>query len=123
MSKYHEEPLDLSARIDAEIAASGLTPVTEEQAQTMVVVLTAKSKQMHPPLPADPEGNNDRRAELAEYAILPFIEEFGDDRTALVDLLADLRHWCDRHEVDFQDALDSAFNHYQAETTAEEDSE
>lgn len=69
----------------------------------------------------DPEGMNEQRAALAEKAIEPFIEEFGDDITACVDLLTDMMHWCDFHDVDFDDALRQARNHYTAETEEEEE--
>jgi hypothetical protein len=38
-----------------------------------------------------------------------------DDDNALPDLLCDLQHWSDRENVNFEDALDTARMHHQAE--------
>ncbi len=38
-----------------------------------------------------------------------------EQRTALVDLLADLRHWADARGVDWHEALCGAYGHYWAE--------
>ena len=71
-----------------------------------------------PRLPADPENMNGKRAQWAEAALTKFKSLTGtDDDTALYDLLADLMHWCDRHAVTFNDELDRARAHYDAETT------
>jgi hypothetical protein len=71
-----------------------------------------------PALPPDPENMNGKRAQWAEAALSKFKSLTGtDDDTALYDLLADLMHWCDRHAVTFNDELDRARAHYEAETT------
>ena len=70
-------------------------------------------------IPPDPEGMNNERAERAEKAIELYDDGEGDDNTYLNDLLADLMHWCDRHEVDFDHALRIAKDHYWAETQPE----
>lgn len=41
-------------------------------------------------------------------------------RTAVVDLLADLQHFCAQNDISFEDALDSARNHYTEELAEEE---
>lgn len=72
-----------------------------------------------PDLPPDPDGMNDRRAAWAGRAIAAFREATGtDEEDALGDLLADLIHWSDRSNFDFELALDRARGHYAAETTA-----
>lgn len=70
-------------------------------------------------LPPDPEGMNDDRAEWAHAAILAFEKTTGSEREeSLGDLLADLMHWCDRNNQDFDLALDRARAHYQEETAS-----
>ncbi|HEY4679036.1 MAG TPA: hypothetical protein VIJ01_17855 [Candidatus Angelobacter sp.] len=69
---------------------------------------------------------NDDRALWAEAALLAFAQRTGlakeivgdkEDRFFIIsDLLADLAHWCDRHEVDLPAALVHAAQHYRAET-------
>jgi hypothetical protein len=39
----------------------------------------------------------------------------GDEKHALIDLLADLMHWCDRDGRDFAFELSTARMHYEAE--------
>jgi hypothetical protein len=73
-----------------------------------------------PELPPDPEGMNDKRASLAGAALAVFKSETGsDEEDAVGDFLADLMHWCDRHNYDFDAALERARGHYEAETTGE----
>jgi len=73
------------------------------------------------PLPPDPDGMNDKRASWAGSALAVFMRDTGtEDEDALGDLLADLMHWCDRNNYDFDAALGRAFGHYEAETGREE---
>jgi len=59
---------------------------------------------------------NLERAEWAAAALRHFQSTTGtDDGDALPDLLCDLLHWSDREKVNFQNALDTARMHYQAE--------
>ena len=68
-------------------------------------------------LPPDPENMNDDRAAWAAAALRHFQCTTGtDDEDALVDLLGDLLHWCDRNTFDFEAALACARMHYEAET-------
>lgn len=81
-------------------------------------------------LPPDPEGMNEDRADWAEDALNTFANEHGETlepgATAaeiaemttqnLADLLADLAHFCDRHNVSFSQCLNTAEMHYDAET-------
>jgi hypothetical protein len=72
------------------------------------------------PLPPDPEGMNDRRAVWAGRAIAAFMAATSTDlEDALPDLLADLIHWCDRKDYDFDLALERGRDHYEAETLGE----
>lgn len=72
-------------------------------------------------LPPDPEGKNDDRASWAGSALATFIQVTGTDlEDAMGDLLADLMHWADRHNYDFDAALDRARHHYEAETVGEQ---
>ena len=71
-----------------------------------------------PVLPPDPDNMNGKRAQWAEAALSEFKSQTGaDDDTAPYDLLTNLMHWCDRHAVAFNDELDRARAHYDAETT------
>jgi NTP pyrophosphatase (non-canonical NTP hydrolase) len=68
-------------------------------------------------LPPDADGMNGSRAEWAGAALSAFMKETGaDQEDALGDLLADLMHWADRNNYDFELALDRARWHYEAET-------
>lgn len=67
-------------------------------------------------LPRDPENMNGKRAAWAANALAVFMAETGVDKEdALCDLLADLMHWCDRNDDDFDKALNRARWHYDAE--------
>jgi hypothetical protein len=69
---------------------------------------------------------NDERASWAEVALLAFAQRtrmakkmIGDKEDAFLivsDLLTDLAHWCDRHNIELGLALVHAAGHYQAET-------
>lgn len=68
-------------------------------------------------LPPDPDGQNDDRAKWAEKALGAFQKETNcDDEDVLGDLLADLMHWADRNQQDFQAAMDRAYGYYAEET-------
>ena len=69
------------------------------------------------PLPADVDGRNDDRAQWAQAALDAFMHKTGSDREdATCDLLANLRHWCDRNGFDWGNELDRAMRHYTQET-------
>ncbi len=71
-------------------------------------------------LPPDPEQKNDQRAAWAGCAIAAFMEATGTDAgDALPDLLADVMHWCDRQDCDFDVALERGRDHYEAETAGD----
>jgi hypothetical protein len=73
-------------------------------------------------IPPDPKGQNDVRAEWAEWAIIHFKSmTHTDDEHAVMDLLCDLMHWCDRHSPDtnFATHLVRAARHYADETKEE----
>jgi hypothetical protein len=71
-------------------------------------------------LPPNPDGQNDDRAEWAASALRQFQCATGTDyEDALGDLLCDLMHWSDRHNFDFELALDRARGHYREETAAD----
>ncbi len=72
-------------------------------------------------LPPDPEGMNDHRSAWAGEAIATFMLATGTDlEDAVSDLLADIRHWCDRHDIDFDVELGRAVAHYEAETLGDD---
>ncbi|GAA4422381.1 hypothetical protein [Bremerella cremea] len=69
---------------------------------------------------ADSESRNEDRANWAEYAVVAFQSVTGvDDLNALIDLLADLMHWADRNDRDFEAAYAMARKHYEAETASD----
>ena len=71
-------------------------------------------------LPPDPDGMNDDRSAWAGSALALFMQVTGtEEEDALGDLLADLMHWADRNEYDFDTALERARGHYHAETDGE----
>ena len=71
-------------------------------------------------LPPDPDNKNDSRAAWAGAALSTFMKETGTDQEdALGDLLADLMHWADRRNFDFDLALDRAHGHYLEETAGD----
>jgi hypothetical protein len=57
------------------------------------------------------------RAEWAEAAILKFMDETGvdGDREAVSDLIADLGHYCDRHQLEFLPLVQRGIGHWQIE--------
>jgi hypothetical protein len=68
------------------------------------------------PLPPDPNALNNERAQWADDALRCFQQATGTDDEALIDLICDLMHWCDRNNADFDAALSTARVHYDAET-------
>lgn len=52
---------------------------------------------------------------LTEHQRMRALAVVGDDREMVIDLLADLMHYCDRFKVDFNSALDTAANHHNEE--------
>jgi hypothetical protein len=73
-----------------------------------------------PDLPPDPDGMNDDRSAWAGTALALFMQLTGTEHEdALGDLLADLMHWADRNQYDFDAALERARGHYEAETGGE----
>lgn len=60
---------------------------------------------------------NRDRAEWAEAALLGFMEQTGvdGDREAVSDLIADLGHYCDRHQLDFIPLVERAIGHWRIE--------
>ncbi|MBC7855281.1 MAG: hypothetical protein IAF94_17775 [Pirellulaceae bacterium] len=82
--------------------------------------MTSPKDEFQQQLPPDPEGMNDKRSAWADTAIRAFqIETGSDDEDALGDLLADLMHWSDRNNYDFEAALTRGRGHYEAETMGE----
>jgi hypothetical protein len=70
------------------------------------------------PLPPDPDGRNDVRADRALAAVRCFQRETGsDDEDAISDLLADLMHLCDRCALPWPEQLARAQSHYCEETS------
>jgi hypothetical protein len=69
--------------------------------------------------PADPDGMNEQRALSASLAIAEFQNDTRtDDEDALSDLLCNLRHYADLHDLDWDLEMSRAMMHYEAETTS-----
>lgn len=69
------------------------------------------------PLPPDPEGQNDNRADWANTGLRAFQQRTGtDDEDMVADFIADIRHWCDRNGVDFERELARGWEMYEEET-------
>lgn len=56
------------------------------------------------------------RAQAALEAHASSIGDNGDREEGLIDLLTDLRHWCDGQRIVFDDCLDLSRVHHLAET-------
>lgn len=68
-------------------------------------------------LPPDPERLNDKRAGWAGNALNAFIGDTGvDPEDCVADLIANLRHWCDRNGQDFERELARGWEMYEQET-------
>lgn len=69
------------------------------------------------------EPTNEDRADWAEDALEYYSERVGDTAeeqpTAVVDLLGDLMHFCNRRGFNFSTLLATAEMHYDAETEEE----
>jgi len=57
---------------------------------------------------------NDRRAKSAHKAMAEY-RQGNEPKEAAIDLLADMLHWADKHQVDLDDCLRIARVHHQAE--------
>lgn len=66
---------------------------------------------------ADPDGMNEERADRAAEALQPYCERGADKRAAVLDLLADLMHYCHAQGIDFDAYLELSRNRYAEETT------
>jgi hypothetical protein len=68
------------------------------------------------------EPTNSDRAAWAAEALATFRRRTGTDcEDALPDLLCDLMHWADEHELNFGEALDKARDHHHAEVQEAEE--
>ncbi|USH45367.1 hypothetical protein SEA_RUTHIEJR_89 [Mycobacterium phage Ruthiejr] len=70
----------------------------------------------------DPQADNNTRAAFAAEALVAYVRRVGDPgelETAVTDLLGDLRHLCDALGLDFEDAAEMSFCHYDAEIRGE----
>lgn len=82
-------------------------------------------------LPPNPERMNGKRSVIAGKVLQYFVDSgFGykpqrgsttEERVALIeqnlsDLLSDFGHYCDRNDVDMQEVIRRATNHYNEET-------
>lgn len=65
-----------------------------------------------------PLTENDQRALRIDHVLTRCIE-WGSGSEGLIDLLADARHWCDRHSEAFGDLDRIAHQHYLAELEEE----
>jgi hypothetical protein len=82
---------------------------------------TVDSNTTQKQIPPDPDRLNEDRSSWAGAALTTFMHVTGtDEEDALGDLLADLMHWSDRNDDDFDAALDRARGHYEVETVGEE---
>lgn len=67
-------------------------------------------------LPPDPDKQNDDRAGWADVALTAFRSATGcDEEDALGDLLCNLHHWCDRHDLDLSFEFEQATDMYAEE--------
>lgn len=72
------------------------------------------------PLPPNPDGRNDDRAQWADVALRVFRDQAGTDYgDVAADFLCDLMHWCDRNDFDFKKELENGIDMYEEETAEE----
>lgn len=68
--------------------------------------------------------NNQLRAKFARIALIVNTgdpdEVTADAESAVVDLLGNLKHFCQQRKIDFDDCLRIADNHFQTETTSKD---
>lgn len=70
-------------------------------------------------VPPDPDNMNERRGEWAGAALQEYQRQTGADiEDAVSDLMADLMHWCDQNNQEFDTELQRAHSHYTRETDA-----
>lgn len=67
---------------------------------------------------------NEKRADWAHVAVVSFAEETGlnvrrERELVVKDLLCDLRHYCDRHGLNYTNLYDLAYDSYRAEIVEE----
>lgn len=76
-------------------------------------------------LPPDPDQMNDERAARMGEPIVTYAKtvglhdgvDFTDDVGSIIsDMLCDLRHWCDRQDIDFDTRLGVSKINYNCET-------
>ena len=69
--------------------------------------------------------DNKERSDRADAMVYAYSELGGDDDSdaVLVDILTDLRHWCDENELDFQHAHTMSEVHHEAEVQEEKEKE
>lgn len=76
-------------------------------------------------LPPDPDHRNDERAARLHEPIVTYAKsvelhdgvDFTDELDCIIsDILCDLRHWCDRHDIDFESRLQVSEINYNSET-------
>ena len=60
------------------------------------------------------KSENDKRSKRCEAAIRRYNDEW-DEKSNLIDFLADARHWCDRNNLSFTELDQQAYQHYLAE--------
>jgi hypothetical protein len=63
---------------------------------------------------------NKKRAHKASIALSPYADPYIGIEIAVVDLLADLRHYCSQHSIDFDSCLRMSAYHFDAEVGSEE---
>lgn len=61
---------------------------------------------------------NQQRSDRCRKAIASYTDD--DTYTNLVDFLADAMHWCHLNEHSFEDALNTALMHFDAETSEDD---
>ncbi len=110
-------PVESPAAIASPAVEVPVTPATgtaDERATVEAATATTDS-----PSPADEHRQNAERSAWADQAVTAFRQASGvDEEHTLCDLLANLMHWGDRHNHDFEAALFRAQDHYAAETAA-----
>ncbi len=68
---------------------------------------------------SQPRRTNLERANRALNVATEYLDDVKDVKTAVIDLLADVHHLCDKQGLDFSSMLKSARNHHAAEVAGD----
>jgi len=98
---------------DSARLVKALTGVSPPEISTVKVVVRHPMAILNP----DAEPTNAVRAQRIDSLLMVYSLSRGEEQSEtdvyeLASLLTDIRHWCDREQIDFYTALDVSYQHY-----------